>query len=181
MLQYTHEFRTGKVASLNVLKVIRRFTVIGAAVVIFSFILRWEIITGPTSATTLGSRPVPVLIIGLALFLLSVLPALPRWYNLYTLVLLTSALIAVVVILWAITDTVMTITRTNLVEFGPGPIIALVGVVIYLAGALVFLQGDPEEEKRAKKPNYKIIMTEKPPASDSEAKTPTSLLGDEPV
>lgn len=160
---------------MSILKVIRRFTVVGAAVVVFSFILRWEVIVESTTGTMSGSRPVPVLIIGMALFLLSVLPAVPRWYKLYTVVLLVSAAIALVVILWAVTSTVMIITRTQLVEFGPGPIIAIIGIVIYLAGALVFLQGEPDPQ-RAKKTNYKILVTN-PEESDTAKRT--TLLGDE--
>ncbi len=159
---------------MSILKVIRRFTIVGAAVVVFSFILRWEVIIGSASGIASGGRPVPVLIIGLALFLLSVLPAVPKWYKLYTVVLLTSAGLALVVILWAILTTVMTITRTNLVEFGPGPIIAIIGIIIYIAGALVFLQGKPEE-RQAKKPQYRIRM----PSDEGDKSTPTTLLGDE--
>lgn len=121
---------------------IRRLTILGAVVVVFSFTLGWGIIT--IGNVTTSDRPLSVLIVGFALLILSFLPAARRWRNILTLVLIVASIVAGVVILWSMTQTILQVTQLNTTgvaaSFGPGPIVSLVGIVLYVIGVIALMQ-----------------------------------------
>lgn len=131
------------------LKLVQRFSVIGAILMLLSFMLRWVVGEAPGSSIRTG--PLAVMILGVALLLLSVFPATKRMRNVLAVLTLVASMAALVVTLWTLMQTAYQVARWSDVRLGVGPVVALVGSMLFIMGSVAFIQGIATERSQTDK------------------------------
>lgn len=139
-------------------RVLRPLSAIGAVVILASCVLNWAVVTTPGGLSTGTAPPLSVPILGVALLILSFFPVTGRWRSVLSGVLLFASVVAVLVTLWALAQTIFQATQLPMTRLGAGPLVALVGAVVFIVGAVVKTQGLPGDEEQA--PQYKVIGLE---------------------
>ncbi|MGF1505377.1 MAG: hypothetical protein ACFB51_09680 [Anaerolineae bacterium] len=144
---------------MQVLKAVRYLAIVGAGVIVFSYPLRWAVFSSVTGVVT-GTHPPAILFLGLALLILSLIPATPQFARIIPVVLVGASIVAVFIILWTGIETVLQIVQNSEIALGPGPIVAIVGVALFVVGAIAEIQViDPALDDEAAKP-YRITGTD---------------------
>jgi hypothetical protein len=120
------------------LKLVQRFSVVGAILMLLSFMLRWVVGEAPGDSTRTG--PLAVMILGVALLLLSLFPDNKRLRNVLIVVTLLASIAALVVTLWSLMQTAYQVARWPDVRLGVGPVVALAGSMLFIMGSVAFIQ-----------------------------------------
>jgi len=134
-------------------KLLSRFTFLGSVALIFSYVLPWH--------NTLGSpseqyHPLPVLFLGLALLIFSILSVPAHWYSAIVTLSRISLVLMPVIISWLILSTLLVVVSSREVLIGAGPIVAFSGAVIFGIGAASSIHVFNESTKKT----YRILNTE---------------------
>lgn len=140
------------------LKIIRRLTVIGAIVVMLSYMLKWVEVQTPGAITSI--RPISILILGVTLLILSFFPTKGQWRSASKVMLVAGSLAALVVTLWAMTEAILQKSLLPYNQLGPGPVVALIGMVMFVIGSLGHLQKTTEDEVQYEEPSYRVVGLE---------------------
>nr|MBN1228195.1 hypothetical protein [Anaerolineae bacterium] len=148
------------------LKIIRRLTVIGAFVVMLSYMLKW--VEVQTAQIVTGIRPISILILGVTLLILSFFPTKGHWRGASKVMLVAGSLAAIVVSLWALTEAILQKSLLPYNQLGPGPVVALIGTVMFVIGSLGHLQKTTEDERYHEEPTYRVVGLEDQTDLDSQ-------------
>ncbi|GEM_PF-4168972 len=139
-------------------RVLRPLPAIGAVIILASCVLNWVVVTTPGGLSTGTAPPLSVPILGVALLILSFFPVVGRWRGVLSGVLLVASMAAVLITLWALAQTIFQATQLPMTRLGAGPLVALIGAVVFIVGAVIKTQGVPGEEEQV--PRYKVIGLE---------------------
>ncbi len=141
------------------LKIIRRLTVVGAIIVVLSYMLKWVEVQTALAATSI--RPISILILGITLLILSFFPTKGQWRGASKVMLVAGSLAALVVTLWALTEAILQNSLLPYNQLGPGPVIAVIGTVMFIIGSVGHLQKTTGEGmENHGEPSYRVVGLE---------------------
>lgn len=142
---------------MNLAKLVRYLTVVGALLITLSFLMEWIVVV---DGSYLVERPLGVFIIGLALLAESIIPVSEKARKVMPALLVFSGVVAFFVVLWAALYTALRMVSGPVVALGPGPLIALAGLALFVVGVVGSIQVITHDSQGSDDINYRIIGLE---------------------